>query len=43
MALKLIKNEFINQSESNMKSFEKEITILSGLKHDNITKIIALC
>jgi len=40
IALKLLRQEFLNQSKSHIKSVEQEISILHGLEHQNITKII---
>lgn len=40
IALKLLKQEFLSKGKHHIKSVEQEISILSGLEHKNITKII---
>jgi serine/threonine protein kinase len=40
MALKLLKQDFLAKGKHHIKSVEQEISILSGLEHKNITKII---
>jgi len=40
IALKLLKQEFLSKGKHHIKSVEQEISILHGLEHKNITKII---
>lgn len=39
MALKLLREEFLNRDDHSIKSVEQEIQILHGLNHDNIVNI----
>ena len=39
--MKLLREEFLQKDEKNVKSVEKEIQILKGLNHDNIVKLIS--
>lgn len=40
VALKLLREEFLQRDTESIKSVESEIQILQGLKHDNIIKIV---
>lgn len=40
VAIKLLREEFLQRDESSIKSVEKEIQILNGLKHSNIVNIL---
>jgi len=40
IALKLLKQEFLSKGKNHIKSVEQEISILSGLDHKNITRIV---
>lgn len=40
IALKLLREEFLNRDENSIKSVEQEIQILHGLKHQNIVNIL---
>lgn len=40
VALKLIRNEILNEEEQALKSLKQEIQILHGLKHENINGFI---
>lgn len=40
VAMKLLREEFLQKDEKNVKSVEKEIQILKGLNHENIVKLI---
>ena len=40
IAIKIIKNEFLDRNKDNIKSIEQEISILEGLNHDKIVKIL---
>jgi len=39
VALKLLREEFLNRDDQSIKSVEQEIQILHGLKHGNIVNI----
>jgi len=39
IALKLLREEFLNRDDQSIKSVEQEIQILHGLKHGNIVSI----
>lgn len=41
VALKIFREEFLTRDTESIKSVEKEIEILQGLKHDNIINIVA--
>ena len=40
VALKIFREEFLTRDSDSIKSVEKEIEILQGLKHDNIINIV---
>ena len=40
VAMKLLREEFLQKDEKNVKSVEKEIQILKGLNHEHIVKLI---
>ena len=41
VALKIFREEFLTRDSDSIRSVEKEIEILQGLKHDNIINIVA--
>ena len=41
VALKLLREEFLQKDEKNVKSVEQEIQILQGLDHENIVKMLS--
>jgi len=40
MAMKLLREEFLQKSENNVRQVEKEIQILKGLDNDGIVKLL---